>query len=312
MRQIKCLICILCLCTPFAAALGRNSVPMPSQPVIAVLKSEQNAVYDQILASFRGRVQAKLVEFNMNGNTQSGRDAVAEINQGNYNLVLAIGASAALIAKEQSTIPVVFCGVFGSDRKRLTGRNITGITLDVSAKEQFTTLRKLIPSLKVVGVVYNPKISSDVIHEAQRASTALGIRLETRAVSSSKEVTWAVRDLAGIADILWLIADSTVANADNFRFMLLTSIETKVPLVAFSHTFVREGALASVSVPPEDAGAEAAVLVNNIINGQPVSSIPISSPKRATLFINLKTAHNIGINVPSEVLAAASVFGRES
>src|SRR5689334_6374555 len=99
MRLRKSLICLLIICALLQGAIAHEFVPLP-ETTIAVLKSDQNAVYDQILSGFRNKVRSRFVEFNMNGNQQTGREEVAKINQGNFSLVLAIGNGAALVAKE--------------------------------------------------------------------------------------------------------------------------------------------------------------------------------------------------------------------
>ena len=311
MRFLRVIICLALFGVSPHTPMVSRATPV-FEVTVAVLKSENNAVYDQLLSDFKRACPAKIVAFSMEGNQQTGHDAVNRINQGSFNLMVAIGASAAIIAKEQSKIPVVFCGVFGIDKKKLTGNNITGITMDAPAKDQFSALKKLVPKLKTIGVIYNPKISEDLIREARIACTGLGLRLDARAVNSPKEVTGTVRDLTASADALWIIPDTTVANAENFRYMLLTCIENKVPLLAFSYTFVREGALVAISGPIEDVGGEVAAIANSLLGGQMISSIPISPPKKKILFLNLKTARSLGINVPSDVLASARLFGRES
>lgn len=307
MRIHVALILVLCFLT--LVSVARTERIFPAGTAIALLKAEDNSVYDELAESFRRNCAAQVDEYNMRGSMDSGYREIARINGGPYDLIVAVGALAALVAKERSSLPVVFCGVFAADRKRLSGRNITGITLDVPASVQFTMLKKMMPRLRSIGVIYNPRITSDLIGEAVAACAALRLQLETRAVNSPKEVTWAVRDLIGRVDAQWLVPDNTVVNADNFRYMLLTSIENKLPLMAFSQTFVREGALASVSATNEDIGAEVARMTTAIRGGQPVTSFPVSSPKRSELFINLKTARALGFSIPLSVLTGATVYG---
>ncbi len=290
-------------------ALPFTALSQDHEALIAVLKTADNSIYDQALAHFTESCQARVAVFKMNGSLQTGREQIEVINSGKYRLVLAIGASAALVAREQSKHPVVFCGVFSPDRSKLAGGNITGVTLDASVKEQFSALQKMMTGLRTIGVIYDPRVSSDLIREARSASKDLGLHLETREVSSHKEVTWAVRDLLSQVDAQWVIADSTVVNPENLRHMLLTSVENRVPILAFSDAVVREGALASVSTPADEIGQEAAGLANRILNGQLVSTLPIHCSRRAVVFINLKTARSIQLSIPSDVLSTARIGG---
>lgn len=291
------------------AALPITALAQDHGPLIAILKTADNPIYDRALARFSESCPAKLVMFKMDGSLQAGREQMEIINSGKYRLVLAIGARAALVARERSKHPVVFCGVFSPDKWKLSGKNITGVTLDASVKEQFAVLQKMMTGLRSIGVIYDPRVSSDLIREAKSASQGLGLRLETREVSSHKEVTWAMRDLVSQVDAQWVIADSTVVNVENLRHMLLTSVENKVPILAFSDAVVREGALASVSTPAEEIGEEAAGLANRILNGQLISSLPIRCSRRAVVFINLKTARSIKLSIPSQVLSTARISG---
>jgi len=304
MRQYRAAIWILLIVVPLTA-LCQN----PEPATIAVLKSAENSIYDQAVARFSEGCRARVAVFKMNGSLQTGREQIEAINSGKYRLVLAVGASAALVARERSKHPVVFCAVFSPDRTRLAGSNITGVTLDASVKEQFSALQRMMPGLKSIGVIYDPRVSSELIREARSTSRTLGLRLETREVSSHKEVTWAVRDLVGLVEAQWVIADSTVVNPENLRHMLLTSVENRMPILAFSDAVVREGALASVSSPTEEIGDEAAGLANRILNGQLISTLPIRCSRRAVVFINLKTARSIKLHIPSDVLSAARIGG---
>lgn len=302
---------LICLLTVMALPVCADPAA-PAAQAIALLKTDSNAVYDELAEGFRRTCPYRIDEFNMRGRLDAGSQQILQVNGGQYDLLVAVGAAAAELARQRSRIPVVFCGVFSADRRRLAGKNITGITLDASIMTQFAAFKRLIPRLKTIGVIYDPRISAESIAEAHAACNTLQMRLEARAVSSPKEVTWAGRDLIAHVDLLWMIADSTVVNPENFRYLLLTCIENKAPLAAFSQTFVKEGALVSIAATNEEIGGEIAQLVSAILGGQAAGSLAVTAPKHAGVFLNLKTARTLGFTIPQSLLAEATVYGGRS
>jgi putative ABC transport system substrate-binding protein len=65
------------------------------------------------------------------------------------------------------------------------------------------------------------------------------------------------------------------------------------------------GALASYSGDFRDFGIQGAKLLAKVLNGAKPADIPIETPDRLLLAINLTTAKTIGINIPRKVLSRA-------
>lgn len=196
--------------------------------------------------------------------------------------------------------------VLDPERYALRAPNVTGLSLKVPLHRQFQTIRTLLPAAKRVGVLYDPDRSGDLVDEARRPASRLGIELVERQVRDAKDVPAALRSMLTTIDALWLVPDSTVLTDDSFRFILNTTLDTNVPVIAFSSEFVRNGALAALSIHPDDIGRQAGELVKRLLSGgRPQHGAATVPPDRVRLAVNLKTAKYLGVLLPGEIVSSA-------
>ena len=83
------------------------------------------------------------------------------------------------------------------------------------------------------------------------------------------------------------------------------AIERRLPLMGEGSSFVEEGALISYAANDADRFLRAAIFVNKILKGAKASELPIEQAMKFELFINLRTAKQIGLTIPPNVLARA-------
>lgn len=231
-------------------------------------------------------------------------DAAAKA--GKAVVILAIGQRAAQLAQSSApSVPIVTCMVLGG----ATGsRNVTGLRMEVSPDAQLGSFRRVHANMKRVGVIYQPRASAAYLAEAERIAGGLGITLTARPVNDAREVRSAITELAGNIDALWLFPDPQLITPDMFNFLLVFTLERKLPLLGFLDSFTRAGALASMAPDYKAIGQRAARLAGELAARPPEARLPVppmvGSP--GTLSINLKTARQLGIDVPADVAAAAN------
>jgi len=124
-------------------------------------------------------------------------------------------------------------------------------------------------------------------------------------VSSDREVTEALKKLAGKIDALWMIPDPSNISPQGAEAILLFGLENKVPILAPSEKFVKNGALLSVAADYLAVGEQTGKLANAIVRGTPASGLPVEQPQKFSLSINLKVARQIGLDIPEDVLKQA-------
>ena len=277
---------------------------------IAVVRSSDHASYDQVVESLQAAVgtDAELIEINLRGKTKDWNRAAERIREQNPRLVLALGPMAARMTKQHlGELPLLYCMVSNPARYELAGDNIAGISLDVPGDVQFAAYRTLVPNLRTIGVIYDPSKSEQIVVQATAAAAAMGIELLSVPVTSHKKVLEALRGMLGKIDALWTVPDDTVLTTDSFRFLLITSLERKLPFLAISDIFVKVGALATMAPEPAQMGRQIAQLIGDLDRGEfDLSEVDIMAPASSQMVINRKTAEKIGLELSEEILRSAA------
>jgi putative tryptophan/tyrosine transport system substrate-binding protein len=272
---------------------------------VAILKSADLAAYNQSVAGFKAAMPSSttFVEYDMQGDVGRGQKLARKIRASDAALLLAVGVKAALVAKlEIVDIPVIFCMVLDPAKHDLKAPNMTGIRLDIPLNRQFSAMRSVLPSLKRIGVLYDPEKTGYLVEEARLLSKSMGLELIAKQVNTEKEVPPALRALLSQVEALWLVPDSTVLTEDSLKFVLGTALDLNVPVIGFSSELVRSGALVGLSVGYEDVGRQAGVLAKKMLTDDYKPSSATLPPDRLRLALNLKTAKFLGIMISPEVV----------
>ena len=281
-------------------------VPNPASAAeVAILKSADLAAYNQAVAGFKAAMLSSttFIEYDMQGDAARGQKLARKIRDSDATLLLAVGVKAALVAKlEIVDIPVIFCMVLDPAKHDLKAPNMTGISLEVPIDRQFRTMRLVLPSMKRIGVLYDPEKTGHLVEEARLLSKSMGLELVVKQVNTEKEVPPALRALLSQVEALWLVPDSTVLTEDSLKFVLGTALDFNVPVIGFSSELVRSGALLGLSVSYEDVGRQACLLAKKILSDQTQPFTTTFPPERLRLALNLKTARFLGIVIPPEVV----------
>ncbi len=269
----------------------------------------------EILAGLRevcaGKVE--IAAYDMKGDPDIGKRILRNLKRNhstnNPCFIFTMGAPATRLAREEvPEIPLLYSMVLNPDKKGFTGANVGGIDSEVPIKVQLQQLQQLVPSAQNIGVIFDPRNSEHKVAEASSAAAELGLTLVTREVSSHKKVPRAMRSLVNHIDALLLVTDSTVINNDSFQFVIVTTLENRIPTIAYTPYLVKAGFLCSVTPEYASVGRQAGkIFCNNKIDSRPGGAT--HPPAHFRLSINLKTALRIGVDVPHDALApGAQVF----
>ena len=190
------------------------------------------------------------------------------------------------------------------------GGNITGLSTvspDMYGK-QLELLKEIVPRLArvaVLGTSSDPG-NAQALRETQRAAPALGLQLQYLDVLGSEDLATAFRAAStGRADAVLTLPSAVLAS--NRQQVIDLAGRGRLPAMHFSTSpgFVAEGGLMSYGARTADLDRRAATYVDKILKGAKPADLPVEQPTKFELIINLNAAKQIGLTIPSSVLARA-------
>jgi putative ABC transport system substrate-binding protein len=233
-------------------------------------------------------------------------------------IVVAGGASWILAAKNATkTIPIVMTGAGADPVKEgfieslaRPGGNVTGITnlIRELGGKRLELLKEAVPKVARVAVLYDPAIpgtTREVKEDLPVAARALGLTLrswEVRAADSFDRVFAALNEER--PDGLYVTGGGQMF-ANRKRIAGFAS-KSRLPSTYSSREAVEAGGLMSYGADLADSYRRVAYYVDRILKGAKPADLPVEQPTKFELVINLKTAKQIGLTIPPEVLARAN------
>jgi len=188
------------------------------------------------------------------------------------------------------------------------GANLTGLsilTLDLNAK-RLELLKEAVPNISRVGFLtrIGTAIGEQRFKEAEAAAKGLGLRLQFVGAKGAQDLE-SVFDTAKRAGVQALLAHPSSFVVTNRGRIIELAIKNRLPVVYGSKNHAEAGALMSYGPDLVDNYRRAAVYVDKILKGAKPADLPVEQPTKFELVINLKTAKQIGLTIPPNVLARA-------
>jgi putative ABC transport system substrate-binding protein len=246
-------------------------------------------------------------------------ELAAELVRLKVDIILVAGGAGIVQAAKNATktIPIVMMG-FPADPVEVglvdslarPGGNVTGLSLLVRelGGKRLELLKEAVPKLARVAVFYNPSspISvRDVKEVLPVAARALRLTIQP----------WGVRDTDDFDRVFAAISkqrpDGLYAPSDllwrtNLKRIVNFTLKNRLPSIFVSSPFVEAGGLMSYSANLADSYKRVAYFVDRILKGAKPADLPVEQPTKFEFVINLKTAKQIGLTIPPEVLARAT------
>jgi putative ABC transport system substrate-binding protein len=245
-------------------------------------------------------------------------ELAAELVRLKVDIIVVTGGDPDIRAAKNATktIPIVMAGQ-GSDPVEAgfidslarPGGNVTGLT-NLSPElggKRLELLKESVPKLARVAVLYDPALPSNVVQVKEIlpvAARALGLTLqlwEVRAADGFEKVFAALSKQR--PDGLY-VGLGALLRANQKRIVGF-ALKSQFPSVYQSKGSVDAGGLMSYGADLADSYRRVAIYVDKILKGAKPADLPVEQPKKFELVINLKTAKQIGLTIPPNVLARA-------
>jgi putative ABC transport system substrate-binding protein len=188
------------------------------------------------------------------------------------------------------------------------GGNITGLSSlapEISGKH-VELLKEIVPQLSrlaVLGTSTTPG-NAQLLKEIKSAADAFGVTPQYIDVPTPKEIESAFRAAGkGRADAILMLGSGVYAS---YRKQVVDlTIKNRLPTIYRSREYIEEGGLMAYGVNPFDLDRRAATYVDKILKGAKPADIPVEQPTKFEFIVNLKSAKQIGLTIPPNVLARA-------
>jgi putative ABC transport system substrate-binding protein len=233
-----------------------------------------------------------------------------------------VGTQATLAARQASnTIPIVAAGagdLVGTglvESLARPGGNVTGSTNidpDLSTK-RLELLKETFPKLFRVSVLYHggPGGDQDELRETQAAARVLGVQIQSLQVQDPSQFQ------SAYAAMTRERADAFIIFHGNFtafhrRQLVELAAKNRLPTMCRQPIWSEAGGLISYGHDRRHQYRRAAYFVDKILKGTKPADIPVEQPMKFELVINLKTAKQIGLTIPPNVLVRADKVIKES
>ena len=167
-------------------------------------------------------------------------------------------------------------------------------------------MKEIVPKLSRVIVLGSSTLpgNAETLRETELAAGALGLKLQHFDVLSPKDIETAFRRAVKERADAVLALGNTVLNAHRTQVADL-AVKSRLPAIYYAAEFVEAGGLMFYGVDFADLFRRAAGYVDKILKGGKPADIPVEQPTKFELVINLKTAKQIGLTIPPNVLARA-------
>jgi putative ABC transport system substrate-binding protein len=240
----------------------------------------------------------------------------AELVRREVAVIVSIGGITSTVAAKSATatIPIVFeigadpikWGLVASLNR--PGGNITGVSFLVGtlAAKQFEVLHETVPQAALFGFLVNPTIADAETQtkNALAAAEVLGQKLLVLQATTESELETA------FVTLVQQRAGALVVGADPFFVnrrdkLVKLAAHQKIPTIYFLREFASAGGLMSYGTSITEGLRIVGLYAGRILKGEKPADLPVQQTTKVELVINLKTARELGLNIPLPLIGRA-------
>jgi putative tryptophan/tyrosine transport system substrate-binding protein len=188
------------------------------------------------------------------------------------------------------------------------GGNVTGLSVleeDLSGK-RLDILKEAFPKMKRVAYLWNPSavLANPSFDQAKAIAQAVALQLRSYEVYTLAEIEKAFADMSKARPDALFVPLSPLMTLNSKRIVEL-ALEQRLPGMYPTNQFAEEGGLMTYGPRIGDMYRRAATYVDKVLKGAKAGDLPVEQPTKFEFVINLKTAKQIGVTIPPNVLARA-------
>ncbi|MCP4476305.1 MAG: hypothetical protein GY821_17455 [Gammaproteobacteria bacterium] len=312
-RRVAAAICGVFMLVVTTAVMA---VPIDRHPpvVIGIVVPVQIEAMKEIVAGFTSTLRQKypgkvtfLVQ-NAQGDINLQRTIIQQLKQRHVNVIVPIGTTVTeMTINMVKHTPIVALAAVYSDKERLAQRprNTTNVSDEIIPAKQFAFMQQALPKIHKITLVHSsdPHAFSDA-KEAEKAAKQYGLTIQNLMVQQLPDLYTIGKRVDKDSQAIFVLKDEMIVSG--IRTLAHDAAQRHIPLIASDDGSVQKGAALAIGVEESQIGIDGAKLTLQVLNGKPVSQIPVKMMDHYKLFINAQAAKRQGVNVVALKKAATS------
>ncbi len=314
----RCFLCLAVLLMVSAA-----TVAYAGKAVVGVSQFVEHPALDAILKGFQDELKDKGIEaeykvYNAHGNMSVAYQIASQLAGDEPDMIVAIATPCAQACVKQydkspqlKGVPMLFTGITDPLGAGLVsnyekpGGDVTGVSNRTPMGKHLDNLRRFVPALKKLGVIYNSGEMNSVtnVKRMKEAAASRGIEVVEATVINSADVRQAANSLVGNVDAILVPTDNTVISA--FEVLVKTCRRSRTPLFASDVDSVPRGAIAALGFDYYLHGRQTGAMAIRILNGEKPGDMPVEFQKELKLHVFPAAGKRMGLEIPRELIEAA-------
>ena len=225
------------------------------------------------------------------------------------DLILAIATPAAQAAANLiKDIPILVTAVTDPETAKLVEKNdapngnVSGTSNLTPVDEQMELLKKLVPNVKIVALMYNSseQNSKFQIDMAKRKLDEMGISYIESTVTNPNDIQQVVQSIIGKAEAVYIPTDNMLASG--MANVISVTEPAKIPVICGEVDMLKSGGLATYGISHYELGKLTSKQAVRILKGEAsTATMPIEYLQTPTLSINTNAAQKLGITIPADL-----------
>ena len=217
------------------------------------------------------------------------------------DFIVCIGSKAfSLASRLYPENAIIFSSLVNWKRLSLT-KHAYGISQDVAVESQIAIFRMIFPDVRKIGVAYSRQFNQEWFEEAAKVAEGMKIRLVGKEFDTSLSAGDFFESLFSEVDAVWLITDPTVITRDTFPVIMEKSMAQKKPVFTYAESFVKNGAVLSISADMETVGQQTSFLVERLLKKESVFP-RVQYPAGTRISVNMGKIREMNIKINESAL----------
>jgi ABC-type uncharacterized transport system substrate-binding protein len=234
------------------------------------------------------------LSFPNNTDTQINNEITRQLQEGQYDLVTAVGPEAAvLVWGVQLPFKRLYTAVLDPGSLPWLPSDACGISLRIPVDVQLGKIVHTFRFIKKIGLIFDPRHNQWFFEKASSIAGGQGLEIIALPVGSKTQISGVLKkNMEGI-DAIWMIPDQTVISEKIIHYVIKQGIYNQMGVIGYNSFFIRSGAFFSFEFDYEALGKQ----TGQAITASLETDVCPQDPPVFNAIINQKIVEKLGIRV---------------